>query len=260
MQQVRGKTLKKGIFLLPSLITLSSLFSGVYAVTKAYAGDYEHAAIFALLCVLLDGLDGNIARLTHTVSRFGAELDSLTDAVVFGCIPALIIYQWSLIHINETGWFLNKIGWLTVFFYIATTTLRLARFNASQDTLKKYFRGMPCPAAAALIMSFIWVCEDIGYSGVEVIALSCGILVLSGVSMVSNLSYFSIKQIEIGRVSLIGILAAVSLLIIVSLDIPKFILFMSLVYLCSGPFLWFSRLFKRHLWYRRTSSSARHSR
>ena len=115
MQQVKGKALNKGIFLLPSLITLASLFSGVYALGKAYGGDYESAAIFALLCVLLDGLDGNIARLTHTVSRFGAELDSLTDVVVFGCIPALIIYQWSLIYIDESGWWLNKIGWLTAF-------------------------------------------------------------------------------------------------------------------------------------------------
>lgn len=260
MQKVKDRTLKKGIFLLPSLITLTSLFSGVYAVTKAYTGDYEHAAIFALLCVLLDGLDGNIARLTHTVSRFGAELDSLTDAVVFGCIPALIIYQWSLIHINEAGWFYSKIGWLSAFFYIATTVLRLARFNSGQDSLKKYFRGMPCPAAATLIMSFIWVWEDIGYSGAEAIGLSCLILGVSGIAMVGNLSYFSIKQIELGRVPLIGVLAVVSLLIIISLDIPKFILFMSLLYLCSGPFLWFSKLFKRYLPRKSTSPSVRQDR
>ena len=257
MQQVKGKALKKGIFLLPSLITIASLFSGVYAMMMAYAGDYQRAAIFGLICVLLDGIDGNVARLTHTVSRFGAELDSLTDVVVFGCIPALIIYQWSLIHISETGWLLGKIGWLMVFFYIAMTIIRLARFNSQQDTLKKYFRGMPCPAAATLIMSFIWVCEDIGYSGVEAISISCVILLLSGVAMISNLSYYSIKQIEISRVSLTGILAAVSLLIIVSLDIPKFLLFISLLYLCSGPSLWLSRLFKRRTSYKRTLPSAK---
>ena len=257
MQQVKGKALKKGIFLLPSLITIASLFSGVYAMMMAYAADYERAAIFGLLCVLLDGIDGNVARLTHTESRFGAELDSLTDVVVFGCIPALIIYQWSLIHISEAGWLLSKIGWLMVFFYIAMTVMRLARFNSQQDTLKKYFRGMPCPAAATLIMSFMWVWEDIGYSGVEAIVLSCVILFLSGIAMISNLSYYSIKQIEISRVSLTGILAAVSLLIIVSLDIPKVILFISLLYLFSGPFLWLSRLLKRRLAYKRTLSSTR---
>ena len=260
MQEVRGKTLKKGIFLLPSLITLSSLFSGIYALTKAYSGDYEQAAIFGLLCVLLDGLDGNVARLTHTVSRFGAELDSLTDAIVFGCIPALIIYQWSLTYISETGWLLSKIGWLTIFFYITTTVLRLARFNSQQDTFKKYFRGMPCPAAAALIMSFIWVCEDIGYSGIEAISLSCIILVLSGIAMVSNLSYFSIKQIKMGRVSLISVLVAISLLIIVSIDIPKVILCMSVIYLCSGLLLWFSRLFRRRLLHQKEPSSIKQSR
>ena len=257
MQQVKGKALKKGIFLLPSLITIASLFSGVYAMIMAYAGDYEHATIFGLLCVLLDGIDGNVARLTHTVSRFGAELDSLTDVIVFGCIPALIIYQWSLIHISETGWLLGKIGWLMVFFYIAMTVIRLARFNSQQDTFKKYFRGMPCPAAATLIMSFIWVWEDLGYSGVDAISLSCVILLLSGIAMISNLSYYSIKQIEISRVSLTGILAAVSLLIIVSLDIPKFLLFLSLLYLCSGPSLWLSRLFKRRVSHKRTLPSAR---
>ena len=257
MQQVKGKALKKGIFLLPSLITIASLFSGIYAMIMAYAGDYERAAIFGLLCVLLDGVDGNVARLTHTVSRFGAELDSLTDVIVFGCIPALIIYQWSLIHISETGWFLSKIGWLMVFFYIAMTVLRLARFNSQQDTLKKYFRGMPCPAAATLLMSFMWVWEDMGYSGVEAISLSCVILFLGGIAMISNLSYYSIKQIEISRVSLTGILAAVSLLIVVSLDIPKFLLFISLLYLCSGPSLWLSRLFKRRIPYKRTLPSDR---
>ncbi|MBC6414175.1 MAG: phosphatidylcholine/phosphatidylserine synthase [Chromatiales bacterium] len=257
MQEFKGKASKKGIFLLPSVITLASLFSGVYAMTKAYAGNYEAAAIFGLLCVLLDGLDGNIARLTNTVSRFGAELDSLTDAIVFGCIPALIVYQWSFVHINESGWLLAKIGWLSVFFYISATVLRLARFNAQQDTLKKYFRGMPCPAAAALIMSFIWAYEDIGYSGAEAITMSCVILIVSGIAMVSNLSYFSLKQIEVGRVPLVGVLAAISVLIIAALDIPKFLLLISILYLCSGLFLWLTRLFKKRMSYKESPSSDR---
>ena len=258
MRRVKGRTIKKGIYLLPSFITISSLFSGVYAVSRAYTGYYEQAVIFGLLCILLDGLDGNIARLTHTESRFGAELDSLTDVVVFGCFPALIVYQWSLIHINESGWFLSKLGWLVAFFYIATTVLRLARFNSSQDTPKKYFRGMPCPAAAALILSFIWVWQDLGYSGAEAIWFSCALLFLTGGAMASNLSYFSPRQIEVGRVPLIGVLAAMILLIVVSLDIPKFILAMSFIYLCSGPFLWFTKLFKKRLSYSKEASSAQH--
>ena len=246
MHRANKKGIKKGIFLLPSLITLASLFSGVFAMIQAYAGDYERAAIFGLLCVLLDGLDGNIARWTHTVSRFGAELDSLTDVVVFGCIPALIIYQWSLIHITETGWFLSKVGGLAVFFYVATTVLRLARFNAQSDIVKRYFRGMPCPAAAALMMSFIWVWQDLGYSGANAIVLSCAILVVCGVAMVSNLSYFSLKQVELkSRVPLVAVLAAIGMFIIAALDIPKFLLIMALLYLFSGPFLWLSRSFKK---------------
>ena len=260
MQEIKGKALKKGIFLLPSVITLASLFSGIYAIIKAYAGNYEVAAIFGLLCVLLDGLDGNIARLTNTVSRFGAELDSLTDVVVFGCIPALVLYQWSLVHITGSDWLVSKIGWLLVFFYISATVLRLARFNAQQDTLKKYFRGMPCPAAATLIMSFIWVYEDIGYSGAEVIWISCVILVICGIAMVSNFSYFSVKQIGVGRVPLVGVLAAVSVLIIAALDIPKFILLMSVLYLCSGLFLWFAKLIKKRTSYKESPSSLRQHR
>lgn len=239
---------KKGIFLLPSIITLASLFSGIFAISKAYAGDYEIAAIAVLFCVLLDGLDGNIARLTNTVSRFGAELDSLTDVIVFGCVPAFIIYQWTLIGFVTYGWLLSKLGWLLVFLYIAATVLRLARFNAQQDSVKKYFfRGMPCPAAAALLMSFVWAWQTIGYSRDDAIWICCALAILASIAMVSNLSYFSLKQIDLkSRVPFITILILICILSVAALDVPKFLFVLSVLYFCSGPFLLLSKLFKKH--------------
>ena len=239
---------RKGIFLLPSLITLTSLFIGVFAISKAYAGDYSIAAMAVLLCVLLDGLDGNIARATNTVSRFGAELDSLTDAIVFGCVPVFIIYQWSLTGFMEEEWLLSKLGWLSIFLYIAATVLRLARFNVQQDGMKKYFfRGMPCPAAATLLMSFVLVWQTMNYKHEDAMWISFALIVVSSIAMLSNLSYFSLKQIDFKRrVPFLTIVVIICVAFIVALDVPKFLFILSVFYLCSGPGLLLTRLFKKH--------------
>ena len=145
---------KKGIYLLPNLFTLSSLFSGFYAVIIAMAGDFEKAAIAIFVSMILDGCDGRVARLTHTQSSFGVQFDSLADMCAFGMAPAMVVYQWAL---HDLG----RLGWAAAFVYCAGAALRLARFNANVDVVDKgFFQGLPSPAAAALVAGFVWLAVD----------------------------------------------------------------------------------------------------
>ena len=142
----------RGIYLLPTLFTTGALFAGFYAVVQAMNGRFEHAAVAIFIAMVLDGLDGRVARMTHTQSAFGAEYDSLSDMVSFGVAPALVIYEFAL-----QG--MGKLGWIAAFVYCAGAALRLARFNTQLDTVtdKRFFQGLPSPAAAALIAGFVWV-------------------------------------------------------------------------------------------------------
>ena len=245
----------RGIYLLPNLITASSLLSGFFAAIKAFDGHFEVAAIALLVCVVLDSLDGNVARLTRTTSRFGAEFDSLTDVVVFGCIPALIIHQWSLATMADLGWLWAKLGWLAAFFYTVATALRLARFNARiTSSEKSFFRGLPCPAAATLVMSFVWLSQETGYSGSDVAWWSFALMVLAGAAMVSNFSYYSLQGINLkSRVPFIALLAVVAGLIVAAIDLPKFLFFLALLYIASGPLLYGLRLARKSLSRRRNT-------
>ncbi len=238
---------RRGIYMLPNLITISSLLCGFYAMAGALSGHFEAAAIAVIVCMILDGLDGNIARWTNTASRFGAELDSLTDAIVFGCIPALIIYQWSLYALAESGGAWDKIGWLIAFAYAAAVVLRLARFNVQTTSSgKSFFRGLPCPAAAALMMSLVWLCEDLGYAGERLVWLAAMLMVLASAAMLSNLSYFSPKGIRWkGRISFVVLPLLIGVLIVATADMAKFLFLFSLIYLLSGPAIYLRKLFKR---------------
>lgn len=239
----------RGIYLLPNLITASSLLIGFFAAVRAFNGEFEVAAIALLVCVVLDSLDGNVARLTNTASRFGAEFDSLTDVVVFGCIPALIIYNWSLAAMAEFGWLWSKLGWLAAFFYTVATALRLARFNSQIGSSEKsFFRGLPCPAAATLMMSLVWLSQETGYSGADMAWWCFALMILAGAAMVSNFSYYSLKGVNLkSRVPFIALLAVVAGLILAAIDLPKFLFFIALLYLCSGPFLYLFRLARKNL-------------
>ena len=147
---------KKGFYLLPNILTTASLFAGFYAIVQAMNGSFDHSAIAIFIALILDGLDGRVARLTQTESDFGAEYDSLSDMVSFGAAPALVIYVWAL---NPLG----KLGWIVAFIYCACAAFRLARFNVKLDMEnKKYFSGLPSPAAATLLASFIWISFDNG--------------------------------------------------------------------------------------------------
>ena len=152
---------RKGIYLLPNLLTTGCLFSGFYAVVAAIDKHFDHAGMAVFAAMIFDTLDGRIARLTHTESAFGKEYDSLADMVAFGLAPAIVAYQWGVVRIMEYGHHWGRFGWLACFFYAVAAALRLARFNArSASADKRYFEGLPSPSAAAIVAAFVWFCSD----------------------------------------------------------------------------------------------------
>ena len=184
---------RRGIYLLPNLFTTAALFAGFYAIVQAMNGHFELAAVAIFVAMVLDGLDGRVARLTHTQSAFGAEYDSLSDMVSFGVAPALIAYVWAL-----KG--MGKLGWIAAFIYCVGAALRLARFNTQLDVAdKRYFQGLPSPAAAALIAGLVWVMNEYGVEGSDVKWLAFAVTLFAGLTMVSNVRYYSGKDINLRR-------------------------------------------------------------
>lgn len=230
-----GRTVRhRGIYLLPNLFTTAALFAGFYAIISAMRGDFENAAIAIFIAMLLDGLDGRIARLTNTSSKFGEEFDSLSDMVSFGVAPALVVFSWAL---GDLG----KFGWSTAFIYVACAALRLARFNTQIDTAdKNYFTGLASPAAAAILASAVWVCHDIGLVGDDLpreLSFFVGILTATvGFLMIANFPYYSFKGIDFrGRVPFVVMIAVVLVFGLITLDPPSILLVAFLTYALSGP-------------------------
>lgn len=232
----------RGIYLLPNLFTSAALFSGFFAIISAMSFKYEQAAIAIFIAMVLDGLDGRVARMTNTQSAFGAEYDSLSDMVSFGVAPALIIYLWALKP-------LGKLGWIAAFIYCACAALRLARFNTKiedpfQD--KRFFQGLPSPAAAALIAGFVWVSYEYGISGREIFFgaikmqwLAWGLTIFAAGSMVSDLSFYSGKDINLKKsVPFVAVLAIMLAFVLVSYSPPEVLFSVVLVYAISGYYLW----------------------
>src|SRR6202142_2727821 len=158
---------RRGVYWLPNLLTTGALFAGFYAIVAAIDLRFEYAGIAVFVAMIFDGLDGRVARWTHTASAFGKEYDSLSDMVSFGVAPAIVTYQWGVARIAEYGPLWRRIGWLVCFFYAAAAALRLARFNsrsATQD--KNYFEGLPSPAAAAVVAALIWLAHGPTHVGV----------------------------------------------------------------------------------------------
>lgn len=221
----------RGIYLLPNLFTTGALFAGFYAVVQAMNGRFEHAAVAIFIAMVLDGLDGRVARMTHTQSAFGAEYDSLSDMVSFGVAPALVIYVFAL-----QG--LGKIGWIAAFVYCAGAALRLARFNTQLDTVttdKRFFQGMPSPSAAALIAGFVWVMVEYGVDGHDVRWLAAAIALFGGLTMVSNFRYYSGKEINLRKsVPFFVILLVVLAFILVSTSPPEVLFGVFVLYGLSG--------------------------
>jgi len=230
------------IYLLPNAFTTASLFCGFYAIVQAMNVRFEAAAIAIFIAMVLDSLDGRVARMTNTQSAFGEQYDSLSDMVSFGAAPALIIYEWSL-----RG--LGKWGWLAAFVYVAGAALRLARFNTNIGVVdKRFFQGLPSPAAAALVAGLVWIVTDlratkwISVSGEDVAWLSFVLTVYAGITMVSNVPFYSFKDIDLKKsVPFIFVIGVVMLFVLVSSDPPSVLFALFLLYGVSGWLLWLWR-------------------
>ncbi len=242
--------MRRGIFLLPNLFTTGALFAGFYAIIAGMKGQFELAAIAIFLAMLLDGLDGRVARLTNTQSAFGAEYDSLSDMASFGLAPALVVYQWSLVFMADLGPAWGKLGWLAAFIYSASAALRLARFNTQIGTTdKRFFQGLPSPAAAAVLVGAIWVCETYQISGQDIMLPAFLLTLITGLLMVSKFAYFSFKDLDLKkRVPFITVLIVMLVFVLVSIETPTALFLIFFSYLISGPlFAIFRWLRKRRL-------------
>ncbi|HEY8553200.1 MAG TPA: CDP-diacylglycerol--serine O-phosphatidyltransferase [Burkholderiales bacterium] len=232
----------KGIYVLPSLFTTANLFAGFYAIVAAMNGYFEYASLAIFIAMLLDSVDGRIARLTHTESEFGFHYDSLVDMVSFGLAPALVMYEWALAG-------LGKLGWLAAFVYAAGAGLRLARFNTQAGMAvsdKRYFRGLPSPSGAALVAGFVWVLHTTGIPGRDISILALIVTVLAGVLMVSNIRYRSFKDLDLrARIPYFALLVIPLAFVLVILDPPQVLFAIFLGYALSGPAVVLVRLVRR---------------
>lgn len=220
---------RRGIYILPNLFTTAALFAGFFAIVQAMNGRFEVAAVAIFVAMVFDGLDGRVARMTRTQSAFGAEYDSLSDMVSFGAAPALVVYEWAL-----KG--LGKMGWVAAFIYCAGAALRLARFNTNLGVVdKRYFQGMPSPAAAALVAGLVWVVIDHGWTGEEVRWYACVLTIFAGVTMVTNINYYSGKDINLRRSVPFVMVVAFALAFALVSSYPAGVLFgLFLCYALSG--------------------------
>jgi len=238
------KIRRRGVYLLPNLFTTAALFAGLYSIIKSIAaqtafiqGQSEEAAVgFAaaaaaiFIAMILDGLDGRVARLTNTQSAFGEQYDSLSDMVAFGVAPAILAFEWALIS-------LGNVGWAVAFIYVAGAALRLARFNTQIGSVdKRYFIGLASPSAAALVAGTVWCFSDFGIQGSKLSFLVAFMVAAAGMLMVSNFKYWSFKTLDMkGRVPFVGILIAVLIFAIIFTDPPRVLLLGFLAYAVSGP-------------------------
>ncbi|HMA31073.1 MAG TPA: CDP-diacylglycerol--serine O-phosphatidyltransferase [Casimicrobiaceae bacterium] len=226
---LKNRVRRRGIYLLPNLFTAAALFAGFYAIVQAMNVNYERAAVAIFVAMVLDGLDGRVARMTRTQSAFGAEFDSLADMVSFGAAPALVVYEWALRD-------LGKLGWVAAFVYVAGAALRLARFNTLLEVAdKRWFQGLPSPSAAALVAGLVWVVDDLGYDPEALRWVAFAVTVFAGVTMVSNLRYYSFKTINLRKSIPFFSLLLIVLLLALLVYQPPLVLFASFVaYAISG--------------------------
>jgi len=221
---------RRGIYLLPNLFTTGCLFAGFYAIVAAMGNRFEPAAIAIFVAMIMDGLDGRIARLTNTQSDFGAQYDSLADMVAFGLAPALVIYIFTL---SQYG----KLGWLAAFIYAACAALRLARFNTQVGVADKgFFQGLASPSAAAVMAGFVWIGTDYQITGVTLTVLAFIVTFATGLLMVSNIRYRSFKDLDLkGKVPFVSVIVIMMVFVLITID-PPIILFATFtLYALSGP-------------------------
>ncbi len=227
---------RRGIYVLPNLFTTAALFCGFFAIVKAMSGSFEQAAVAIFVAMVLDGLDGRVARMTRTQSAFGAEYDSLSDMVSFGVAPALVTYAWAL---KDMG----RLGWIAAFIYCAGAALRLARFNTTLEVMdRRYFQGLPSPAAAAVVAGFLWVMIDKNVEVEDVRWLACGLVIFAGISMVTNIRFYSFKDFNLRRSVPFMFVVAIALgFAVVSYEPPVALFGLFVAYALSGYVLALTR-------------------
>jgi CDP-diacylglycerol--serine O-phosphatidyltransferase len=231
--------LRKGIYVLPNLFTLAALFGGFYAIVMAMNNQFEASAIGIFCSIVLDSLDGRVARMTNTQTEFGAQMDSLADMVSFGAAPALITYEWALKDLGRWGWF-------AAFIYCSCAALRLARFNVNTTTVdKRFFQGLPSPAAAALVLGFIWLMTDVGFSPVDNRWVMFGVILYAGLTMVSNLPFYSFKDFQMRKSVPFAVIVSFALIIaLINIHPPTVLFSLFLVYGTSGYVVYVWRRYK----------------
>ena len=236
---------RRGIYLLPNLLTTGCLFAGFYAIVAAIDGNFERAGMAIFIAMIFDGLDGRVARLTSTESAFGKEYDSLADMVAFGLAPAIVSYQWGVARIAEYGKAWGRFGWLAAFFFAAAAALRLAKFNSRvQD--KRYFEGLPSPSAAAVVAAFLWASSEWREPGLSGLILAFVITAAAGGLMVSRFSYPSFKSFDLTRPVRFIWLVVVALLFIIIAPYPAIVLLAIFgSYALSAPLWWMWRRTRR---------------
>jgi CDP-diacylglycerol---serine O-phosphatidyltransferase len=244
---------RRAIYLLPNLLTTVCLFSGFYAVVAAIDGNFERAGIAVFVAMIFDGLDGRMARLTHTESAFGKEYDSLADMVSFGLAPAIVSYQWGVARIAEYGRAWGRFGWLAAFFYCAAAAMRLARFNTRVSTQdKRYFEGLPSPSAAAVVSAFVWASSEWREPGLTGLIVAFTVTAVAGALMVSSLSFPSFKNFDITKpVRFVWLVVVALVFIVIAGDPPRALLLSFGGYALWGPLAWTWRRLRRA---RRSSS------
>jgi len=248
MANTRHEQLKRrGIYLLPNLLTTGALFAGFYSIVAAIDGNFIRAAGAIYVAMFLDGLDGRVARMTSTESDFGKEFDSLADMVSFGLAPAIVTYQWGVERLAEYGVAWGRVGWLAAFLFAVAAAFRLARFNTAAVGDKRYFEGLPSPSAAAVIAGMVWVSVAYQIQGLVAIVAGVSITVMTGLAMVSGLRYLSFKDFNLSsRVPFANLFFIPLGLIVVALNPPVVLFTFFTIYAVSGPVVWLVQVHRRH--------------
>ena len=239
-----GKEVKrKGIFLLPNLLTTASLFSGFFSIVSAINGNFVFAGMAIFAAQMLDGLEGRVARLTNSESLFGAQYDSLCDVISFGLAPAIIVFLWGLDSIGQAGWIFS-------FFYVAAAALRLARFNTYLGSESAFFKGLPSPIAGAMVVYFVWAMSSYGIQGEEVgktLAVSTALLTATvSLLMVVNIPYYSFKEIDMKkRVPFFSMLFVIFIFALIAIDPPIVLASCAFAYILSGPLITIAKAIRK---------------
>jgi CDP-diacylglycerol--serine O-phosphatidyltransferase len=224
---------RQGIYILPNGNKIDSQFGGIYAIDIAMNGRFDLAGVGIFCAMVLDSLDGRVARMTNTQSAFGEQMDSLSDMVSFGAAPALVAYEWALRGLGRWGWF-------AAFVYCACAALRLARFNVNTGVVdKRYFQGLPSPAAAALVAGFIWLMNDHNWKGYELQWVMFGVSLFAGLTMVTNVPFYSFKDVRMKKSVPFVVIVLIALgIAVINIDPPIVLFGLFVVYALSGYVLY----------------------